>query len=121
MNSIRCSDTRGIPVTTLVAAAALALAVLVAAAPAAAGSEERESGSPWPVAPGGQGDLNPGVERTGTLRIMRFNFDGTPLTADRGNMVGWVAEASKGNMVEKADKTTEEDTLEIVEKPGTGN
>ena len=91
------------------------------AAPAAAGSEEWQSGSPWPVAPGGQGDLNPGVERTGTLRIMRFNFDGTPLTADRGNMVGWVAEASKGNVVEKADKTTEEDTLEIVEKPGTGN
>jgi len=98
--------------------AVTALAGALRADPAAAQAGTWSDDTPWPVAPGGQNDLNPGVDRPGTLRILRFNFDGTPMTEDRGSAVGWAAQAAKGNYVQDPDKPTEKDTLELVGKDG---
>lgn len=100
------------------AAAATVLAGLLDAPPVAAQSGTWSNDTPWPVARSGPNDLNPGVDRPGTLRIMRFNFDGTPVTEDKGNMVGWAAQAAKGNYEQNPDKPTEQDTLELVGKDG---
>ncbi|MFM7735893.1 MAG: hypothetical protein ACKOCT_00930 [Alphaproteobacteria bacterium] len=105
-------------VATALLAAAVVVAGTVQPDSALAQAGTWNSDSQWPVAREGQNDLNPGVSRPGTLRLFRFNFDGTPMTEDRGNAVGWAAQAAKGNYVQNADKPTEEDTLELMDKNG---
>lgn len=116
MDSTRVRGLRG--------AAGIFLAAVVIAAALPAGSALAQGGTwrgdtQWPVARQGQADLNPGVDRPGTLRLFRFNFDGTPVTEDRGNAIGWAAQAAKGNYVQDPDKPTEQDTLELMDRNGT--
>lgn len=117
METKRSSRLAGLSVMT--AALSAALAGLLGVSPAAAQPGTWSNDTQWPVARTGPNDLNPGVDRPGTLRIMRFNFDGTPMTQDKGNVIGWAAQAAKGDYVQNPDKPTEQDTLELMDKAGT--
>ena len=95
-------------------AMAITLLTLVAAsvpATPAAADDFEESRSPWAVAPPiGQND-QPGVERDGTLRIIRFSNDRQILN-DPGTVVGFASIfARTGTLSPTHEKLSDEKSL----------
>lgn len=97
------------------------LRVLAGLAVAAGLASARPAGADeWPVAGEPDAERNlPGVERSGTLRVIRFSSDGTSPAEDQGTLLGWANAAATGTLVERRDEPApEEALLEIVkEKP----
>jgi hypothetical protein len=67
----------------------------------------------WSVMPQPERD-QPGVERAGTLRVVRFSFDGGDPWRDQGTVVGWVGAAATGTLEPRREESPEDTLLEIV-------
>jgi hypothetical protein len=89
----------------------LTLAALVLPSGRAAADDFEESRSPWAVQPPiGQND-QPGVERDGTLRIIRFSND-RQLLNDPGTVLGFVSIfARTGTLSPTHEKPSDEKSL----------
>jgi hypothetical protein len=90
----------------IVASSACAGAVPAAAADWA---DQRE----WSVVPPPESN-QPGVQRDGTLRLVRFRLDGRSPVEDQETVVGWFYAAANGTLVERREAPPEEALLEIV-------
>lgn len=90
------------------------LAAVVAPSPAVAGGGFAST-TDWSTMPDPERDPfhAAGAPPVGTLRVMRYGFDGRPMSEDRGSMIGWAAQAAKGNYVEQRTPD-EKATLEII-------
>ncbi len=96
------------PVPTRPWILALALAVSLAL-PASGGATQ------WPVAPEPGEDDIPGVQRDGTLRIVRFTGSWGEVPEDQGTLIGWAGAAATGDLVLHRDDEAEvEATIEIL-------
>jgi hypothetical protein len=58
----------------------------------------RTFSSEWNVMPDPQHDNQPGVERAGTLRIVRFTGDWDGVMHDQGTLLGWTNAAVNGKV-----------------------
>lgn len=78
-------------------------------------AEERE----WSVVPQPESNQG-GVQRDGTLRVIRFGLDGQDPLTDQGTVVGWVNRAASGTLVEHKEEGPVDALLEIVRRMPTG-
>ncbi|HEY8516223.1 MAG TPA: hypothetical protein VIS07_11975 [Candidatus Binatia bacterium] len=101
----------------------LTIGCLVAAAPVRAqdATAFEESRSPWAVAPPvGEHDI-PGVEREGTLRVIRFSNDRQILN-DKGTVVGFAAIVARtGEIPPTHERALDEKSLLEIMRRGQGN
>jgi hypothetical protein len=105
------------------AASAFGILVLAAvfAAPGGVRAQEFSSTtSPWSVAPNLEydEDSSTGVERTGTLRVIRFSGDRYEVTRDPGTLVGFVGTVGATGEIPKThdEPLDEKSLLEIMSK-----
>jgi hypothetical protein len=59
---------------------------------------------------------DPRVERTGTLRVVRFGSDPRQTIDDQGSLIGWGRAAIDGTVKPNHEPVPFEETLEIIEK-----
>lgn len=105
------------PVAWPLAVAALLFAfVLIGAGASSAVAADWAGDREWSVIPRNPDSTQPGVQRDGTLRVLRFNFDGSSPLDDQGTVIGWANAAVTGTLVERHDEAPEETMLEIVPK-----
>ncbi|HZR83652.1 MAG TPA: hypothetical protein VFD92_21335 [Candidatus Binatia bacterium] len=102
--------------------AAFALSSLLAFAPSAAREAQAQDWAGeqrWSVMPPVESE-QPGVERAGTLRVVRFKFDGGDPMQDQGTVLGWANAAATGTLEPRREEQPEDALLEIVNhKPPT--
>lgn len=111
------------PIAWPLAALAVSLfaVVLIGAGASCAIAADWAGDREWSVMPRNPDSTQPGVQRDGTLRILRFNFDGESPIDDQGTVIGWVNGAVTGTLVERHDEQPEETLLEIVPREPTPN
>mgnify|MGYP000947244637 CR=1 FL=1 len=71
----------------------------------------RTFSSEWNVVPDPDRDNIPGVERDGTLRVVRFTGDFDAAAQDQGTLVGWVNAAAKGKLEERKTAPAADGTM----------
>ena len=59
---------------------------------------------------------DPRVERTGTLRVVRFGTDPAKTLDDQGTVVGWTRAAVEGKVKPNHEQVPYEETIEIIER-----
>jgi len=105
------------------AAVALSLMFLAASGSQARAADVKdwaEEGE-WSVMPPPEGN-DGGVQRDGTLRIVRFGFDGQDPLEDQGTVVGWVNRAASGTLVQRQEEGPVDALIEIVKRmPSSGS
>ncbi|MEW6272049.1 MAG: hypothetical protein AB1689_22435 [Thermodesulfobacteriota bacterium] len=101
----------------------LTLSCLAAALPARGeeAADFEESRSPWAVAPPIGAHEQPGVERDGTLRVIRFSNDRQILN-DKGTVLGFAAIVARtGEIPATHERPLDEKSLLEIMRRGQGN
>ena len=86
-----------VPAATAAVLAAFSLLALSAISAPEARAQAWADDHRWSVMPQPERD-QPGVERAGTLRVVRFNFDGSDPWRDQGTVIGWANAAAQGRV-----------------------
>jgi hypothetical protein len=97
----------------------LTAAVVAAGVASARADDFEESRSPWAVAPPIGEKLQPGVQRDGTLRVIRFSND-RKILSDPGTVVGFTAIFARTGELSPTHPymTDQKSILEIMHRSG---